>query len=40
MIRNVDHCGIGDSAEQIADETVEFGIGDEVSGLLLAKSTA
>jgi hypothetical protein len=32
--------GIGNRAEQVADETVEFRIGDEMSRLLLAQSSA
>jgi hypothetical protein len=32
--------GIGDGTQQIADQTVEFGIGDEVSGLLMAKGSS
>ncbi|MGC1536763.1 MAG: hypothetical protein WA795_12725, partial [Candidatus Sulfotelmatobacter sp.] len=31
---------IGDGTKQIANQTVEFGIGDEVSGLLVAKGSA
>src|ERR1700693_5046157 len=40
MIRDVHHRGIGDGAQQVADKTVEFRIGNEVSRLLVAKSSA
>src|SRR5437588_9127427 len=40
IVRDVQHMGIGHGAEQVADEAIEFGIGDEVSGLLLAKRSA
>jgi hypothetical protein len=36
----VQNVWIGDGAQQITDQTVEFGIGDEVSGLLMAKGSA
>ena len=40
MVRNVHHRGIGDGAQQFADKTVEFRIGDEMSRLLVAKGPA
>jgi len=45
MVRNLENlpvCDprIGNCAQQVADETVEFRIGDEMSGLLLAKGPA
>ncbi len=39
MVRNVEKLGIGDCAQQVADETVEFRIGDEMRRLLLAKGS-
>ena len=40
MIRNIEKIRIGDGPKQVADKTVEFGIGDEMGGLLVAKSSA
>jgi hypothetical protein len=33
-------CGIGDGAQQVADQAVEFGVGDEMSGLHIAQRAA
>ena len=40
MISDVHHRGIWDGSQEVADEAVEFSIGDEVSRLLMAKSSA
>ena len=45
MVRNVrdfvvKEVGIGDGAQQVADETIQFGIGDEMGSLLMAQGSA
>src|SRR6202020_3192549 len=37
---DIEHSRIGHGAQQVADKTIEFGIGDQMSGLLIAKRTA
>jgi len=40
MICIIQNCGIGNRAEQIADEIIEFGISDQVRRLLVAERSA
>src|SRR6202034_831509 len=37
MVGNFENMRVGNGAEQVAHEAVEFGIGDQVSGLLVAQ---
>jgi hypothetical protein len=40
MIRDVQDLWVGDRAQQIADQTVELGISDEMSRLLIAQRSS
>ena len=40
MIGVAQHLWIGNGAEQVADQAVEFGVGNEVRGLLVAQGAA
>jgi hypothetical protein len=37
VVRDIQDGWVGDGAQEIAHEAVEFGVGDEVCGLLMAK---
>src|ERR1700677_3221438 len=37
MVGNFQNVRVGDGAQQVAHETIEFGIGDQVSSLLVAQ---